>query len=256
MCPAGREAGAVLLTRPAGYNDTLAGQLEAARFPVIQKPLLEIAGTPLDQRKKQLIMDLDQFDDIVFVSANAVEYGIQRMEQYWPQWPVALRWFAVGPATADRLQVRADVQALFPERGASDALLDRPEFQSVANRRILIVRGVGGREMLADTLRARGADVQYLEVYERKPVPYDSDFVRAMAKNDIDWVVMTSGEALTHFAQLVAGTEISATILVPSERVQTMAIELGFAKVKIVGDMSDDGIIRSIVETSRNDPQK
>ncbi|MEX2488777.1 MAG: uroporphyrinogen-III synthase [Pseudomonadales bacterium] len=246
MCPADLKRRSVLLTRPDGYNDNLARKLEAANVDVVERPLLKIQEKSMSQGDKQMAMDLDLVDDIIFVSGNAVEFGLDWLRKYWPQWPAALRWFAVGPATAARLRAQADVEPVFPERGASDALLEMPEGQSVAGRRMLIVRGVGGREKLADTLRARGADVHYLEAYERKPVDYGPESAREFGQRNFDVAVVTSGEALVQLARLVSSADFPAKILVPSKRVRSLAIELGFAKVRVVEDVADEALMQAI----------
>ncbi|WP_296815495.1 uroporphyrinogen-III synthase [Thiobacillus sp.] len=54
-----------------------------------------------------------------------------------------------------------------PDGQDSEAVLALPQLQAVAGRQVVIVRGVGGRALMADTLRARGADVHFMECYRR-----------------------------------------------------------------------------------------
>ncbi|MBD3649124.1 MAG: uroporphyrinogen-III synthase [Pseudomonadales bacterium] len=143
--------GVILLTRPAGQNESLARRLSTRGYRTIERPLLEILPLEPDDGARKLIIDLDQFDDIIFVSGNAVEFGLPLLERYWPQWPVALHWAAVGPATAGRLP--AGLSVTFPPTGASEAMLQMERFAEVSGRKVMIVRGKGGRELLADTLR-------------------------------------------------------------------------------------------------------
>ena len=232
---------AVLLTRPGGHNAGLAALLEARGCRVEERPLIEIEPLAFDESSKRVVMDLDRFDDVVFVSGNAARIALPVLERYWPQWPVGLRWFAVGAGTAAWLE-DIDMPVTYPKHGASRGLLDMEALASVAGRRVLIVRGRGGRELLADTLRDRGAEVTYLEVYERKGIDYGPGFADEMERLDIECAVITSGESLAHFARLVPPGAHAPSLAVPSERIRDMAIALGFAKVAVVEDMSDESI--------------
>lgn len=230
----------VILTRPAGQNERLAQRLAAEGYRTIERPLLEIAPLEPGNNERKLMMELDRFDDIIFVSGNAVDHGVPLLEQYWPQWPIALHWAAVGPATAARLP--PEITVTFPQAGASEALLQMERFREVSGRNVMIVRGRAGRELLADTLRERGAQVQYLEVYERKPVDHQSQDL----PGETNVAVITSGEALERFADLVDARTFNGGLIVPSARVRTMAIERGFAKVDTVDNLNDESIVRAI----------
>lgn len=232
---------AVLLTRPTGHNAGLAALLEARGCRTIERPMLTIEQLELDESGKQIVMNLDRFDDVVFVSSNAARLALAEMEKYWPQWPARLRWFAVGAGTASPLEA-VDIPVIYPHGGASEGLLNMAPLAEVTGRKVLIVRGRGGRELLADTLRERGAETTYLEMYERKGVDYGPGFADEMARLGVTCVVITSGESLTQFASLMPADGDAPSLAVPSERVRDMAIALGFAKVAVVEDMSDESI--------------
>ena len=154
----------VLVTRPAGQAQGLLDALCAAGFgPVHHFPMLVLE--PLEQlapEQHQHLLDLDLYQHVIFISANAVRFGLERVDEYWPQLPIGINWYAIGDTTARLLQERG-LEAITPgETMSSEGLLSRPELQSVEGQRVLIFKGQGGRETLRKTLVQRGARVDEL----------------------------------------------------------------------------------------------
>ena len=150
----------VLVTRPANQARELGAAIEAAGGEPVYFPVIEIA--PVDHSEIQrTISAMPAIDICIFVSANAVEFGLE--------YAADAELAAVGPATAAAIEAAGHVVGIRPASGFdSEHLLAEPDMSDVAGKTICIVRGVGGRELLAATLGERGADVHYLEVYERK----------------------------------------------------------------------------------------
>src|SRR5690606_24015304 len=170
----------VLLTRPHPHNDNLQAALTANGAETRSLPLLAIESVAETPALRQSLMNLDLYQAIVVVSPNAAHLGLERIEQYWPQLPVGLDWLAVGKGTANQL-AQAGIRALVPDDGHdSEALLRRPRLQEVAGQRVLILRGQGGRELLSETLRARGARVDYAELYRRSPPALEAAQVQGL----------------------------------------------------------------------------
>ena len=214
----------IVLTRPEGENESLRRRLSA--FDVLVLPLIELLALPLDEEVKKKAMDLDLFDEIVFVSRNAVRFGMPCLEPYWPQWPLKLKWLAVGGGTAEALASR-NITAEFPDSAGSEGLLRLPTLQEVGGHRILISRGRGGRELLAAELAGRGALVEYLETYERRPV-MQPGLEELPAGSTL---VVTSAEILETAVSQLGGRQQGMKVVVPSERIATLARDSGFALV-------------------------
>lgn len=229
----------LLLTRSSAQNKLLLGKLKRPDLPSFDLPLLEAQTIALSPEMQSRVMDLDQFDQLIFISKNAVEFGYPVLEQYWPQWPLKLSWLAVGKATAAALQ-QYDIDPIFPELASSEGLLELPQLQDVEEQRILIVRGIGGRETLKTELDKRGAKVDYLEVYERHLIPHkpqdlpDADQVLAL---------VYSGEAIQRLHELVIHRHQHYTLVVPSERLRTLAIDTGFDKVEVAKSQEEDSMV-------------
>ena len=116
---------------------------------------------------------------------------------------------AVGGATAREASLLLDLPVLSPSAGSgSEALLQMPELADVANRKVAIFRGEGGRKLLAEELQRRGAQVAYCEVYRRVRTPdAAASLQQILAGGPIDSVIITSAAALEHWQALVSGGE-------------------------------------------------
>jgi len=162
----------IWLTRPEGQAENLSTQLQEAGAKIESMPMLAIQPLAIDEVIKKKVLDLDRYDAVFFISTNAARLGMEVIHNYWPQFPVQLKLYAVGPTTAGVLE-EFGLTVEYPEgRMSSEALLELDSLKQVANKKALIVRGVGGRELLATDLRERGAQVDYLEIYRRECPAY------------------------------------------------------------------------------------
>lgn len=156
-----------LVLRPRDQADSLSSRLCEAGATVTHCPTIEIE--PITVPSSQLSR-AEKVDWLVFISPNAVTCGLKAFAAAGLDLPAGARIVAVGAGTANALReagVRVDVQ---PEHGGgSDALLTHRRLQALAGQRAVIVRGEGGRERLAQGLTERGARVEYIEVYRRRP---------------------------------------------------------------------------------------
>jgi uroporphyrinogen-III synthase len=161
-----------------------------------------------------------------FVSANAARLGLNAVAGCWPQWPHRLPVYAVGQGTASVLE-QDGLTVTLPERADSEGLIALPALQAVSGQRFLLFRGQGGRELLRETLQARGASVTVIELYRRDlPVAAASQW-QALSASDVSVVILTSPDALRHWQQ-VAGDEAGRLHwVVVSPRMHEMAVQAG-----------------------------
>ncbi len=192
----------IAITRPPEQGHKLSAAITAAGGQVISFPLLDIVGLEDLSTFDRVIRPLDQFHWVIFISSNAVQYGMPGLQQAGI--PSTLQFAAIGPVTASALQTLGVQQVLTPaERFDSESLLALPQLQSMQGQRVLIIRGVGGREVLAETLSQRGAEVVFGECY-RRVNPQTSDHMLDMAyqAGQLHGVVITSSEALRFLLDL------------------------------------------------------
>jgi len=240
----------VLVTRPRDQAAGLVEPLQQAGASVIELPTLAIEPLPLTGEARTRMLDLDQYAFVICVSPNAARLGLEALADYWPQWPVQQQWLAVGPATGE---VMADwgLNLKVGQQGAtSETLLDWPELQDLTDRKVLIMRGEGGRETLADTLRQRGARVDYLELYRRsQPTADTAPLLQALACGPVILTV-TSGDGLRNLMAMVggAGAQLQrCPLVVVSGRLAQFAREQGFPNVWQAQSPATSDIIQTLI---------
>lgn len=244
----------VLVTRPAPQAENLCRMIEAQGGIAVRLPLLAIQPTAHPARAEGVLAAARTYDAWIFTSANAVRHAERLCRQPWPP-----RIAAVGAATAAALEAGGiEVQMAPLSAHSSEALLALPEFADVRDRRILIVTGEDGLDLLARTLFERGAHVEIAEVYRRVPLPYDAEAMLS-ALRGVDLIVVTSGEALTHLFNLTPegsrATLLKKQLAVPSARVLEQSTALGFAHPPVITQpMSDAAIVRALTEWRIKNP--
>lgn len=233
----------VLVTRPAHQAAGLVIQLEDAGAVVSTLPLLAIAAPQDPEAASAALRAGASADFWIFTSANAVE-GAQRLHA--EHWPSTL--FALGQGSV-RALARQGHHAIAPEGGTSEDLLLWPELGELQGKRVLIVTGEGGRNLLAQTLTARGAEVTLARCYRRLRVPHEAAAVKAaLAASDV--AVLTSGEALAAL-QALADTG-TLPLLLPSQRVAKAARAAGGkAAILLPAAVSEAAILARLEQWQR-----
>lgn len=241
---------AVLVTRPAHQADGLAQAIRAAGGEAVVFPALTIEAVPVAELAGPLAQ-LAGADIVIFISPNAAQFGMAAIGTL----PAGVIVFAVGPGTARALQARG-VAAVTPDGQDSEALLALPALHAVAGKRVVIVRGVGGRPLLADTLAARGATVHFLECYRRgRP---DADAASLLARwraGGVDAVTVASAETLANLAALLGegGRDLLAAtpLFAPHEKIADAARRFGLTQVVATAG-GDAGLIEGLINWFRN----
>lgn len=243
-----------LVTRPAGQAPALVQAIRAAGGVAVGFPLLEIVPLAIDDHAERatlaaVLNALDEFALAIFASHNAVQALFDELQRTGSRLPSALRCLAVGAATALRLH-EAGIACVGGEATMdSEELLARPELTAVAGQRIVIFRGVGGREHLADELTARGASVTRCALYRRRaPASSPAQLHAVLTRECINTVLLSSGEGLANLLALLgrsaAGTIGSQfAVVTPGERVASLARSAGFATVHAATNATDAAML-------------
>jgi uroporphyrinogen-III synthase len=191
----------------------------------------------------------EPWDLLVFISRNAVEQALALAPDAARL--AAVQRAAVGRATAAALTRAGLAPQLVPATGFdSEALLALPALEQVAGRRVLILRGEGGRALLGDTLRSRGAEVAYAEVYRRAAPETTAADAIADWQRSLGYVTATSDEVLTNLLALVPQSAHawlkSLPLAVLSRRNAATAGEMGFTSVAVAPEASDAGLCAAL----------
>ena len=243
----------VLVTRPAHQAAALVRTIQSVGGETLVFPALEIEAVPAADLSTSLAQ-LATADIVIFISPNAARFGMAAAQVL----PAASRIFAVGPGTARVLQAQGIQHVITPDGQDSEALLALPQLQEMAGKVVMIVRGVGGRPVLADTLAARGAEVHYLECYRRvRPQADAGPLLARWQAGGIDAVTVTSAETLHNLAALLgeAGAPwLTATpLFAPHEKIAEAARRFGIAQV-IATPGGDAGLVEGLINWFRNKP--
>lgn len=243
----------ILVTRPAHQSEKLCHLIEQQGWKVLRYPVIDIHALELSIQDKRHIQHIEQYQYVFFVSANAVNFALPIFNGKIESLQKVL-CIAVGKVTCAALSDHGIRSALVPVEGFnSEAILAMPELQTLEGHCCLIIRGEGGRELLANTLRERGAKVDYLQVYKRVIPRHDNRIVESYLLNKtLSAVFIYSGEALKHLVQMMAKQEIIINLLnvplvVISLRVQVLAKKIGFKKIIIADEASDVAMINALL---------
>lgn len=241
----------VLVTRPAHQAQPLCQLIERAGGVAIRFPTIEIA-TPADPAALERLLDrLDRFDIAIFVSPNAVTHALDALRARQQTLPPRMIVACIGAGSARALAEGGVATVVTPARSDSEGLLEVAPLREVAGQRIVIFRGEGGRELLADTLRQRGADVEYAECYRRRRPRVDAGAItRDFMQGRIDVVTVTSADALRNLHDMLDALAVprlqKTPLVVASERIGELAHELGHdGPLAIATDASDEAILAS-----------
>jgi len=231
----------LLITRFEPHAQRLADLLNEQGVYSLAQPLLKIE--PVDDCCEPFIKN---YDFIIAVSRNAVKYTVQNLNGN--DWPIA-HYFAVGEATQLRLQKQSRQEVIIPNSSFnSEGLLALPLLKQLENRSILILRGVGGRELLKEELIARGASVDYYEPYQRVAIKLSKlAGVYKWQQQAINGAIISSVELLEQLIKLTEEEHRdwlkSLTLFSASERILKYARSLGFHKTVLLPSIVDQDII-------------
>lgn len=224
----------LLLTRPAEECAALAATLADQGIHTTSLPLLAIEPLKEMPEQRAAMLALDRYCAVVVVSKPAARLGLELLARYRPQPQFDQPWFSVGAATGAILDGYG-LNVSWPACGDdSEALLALPQLAEaidVPEPRVLILRGEGGREYLADTLRARGVQVDSLELYRRSLPDYrPGTLIETLRSERLNAMVVSSGQGLQSLYEL-AGADWpelrELPLFVPSPRVAEIAASLG-----------------------------
>ena len=242
----------IAITRPIDQAKKLSALIGEAGGTPILFPLIEI--TPLADygQFETVISDINDYDWAIFISSNAVQNGMPRLLKQGI--PPNLKFAAIGPVTASELQSFGVKDVLIPKvRFDSESLLALPEMTNVFSKKILIVRGVGGRDVLAETLKARGAQVTFAECYQRINPQTDCNLLTQLwAEKKLHAVVVTSSEAMRHLLDLAGSSDWlkHVTLFVNHARIAELPLQLGL-EVLIADALGDEAMLKTIYNLTK-----
>ncbi len=235
----------ILLTRPASQIKILAALVEKNGDIPLLFPSLVIRPLVAKLRQKN-------FDIVIFISVNAVRFGIEYLKKI--KTPVCLA--TIGESTKKYLENFGFKVNVSPRGSASSAaLLATKYFENIKNKHVLIIRGNGGQETLKNSL-SKNNTVDYLEVYERFPSHitrrHEQSLVQFLAEKE-GIIVFSSVDNLVVFLRLAENIMpnsyarlLSYPVVLFSERIAKVTKEFGFKTYYVAKQISDQGLLQTI----------
>lgn len=237
----------IVVTRPREQAAQLAQGIESLGGSCIQFPLLEITPLADDQALRALAARLQEFQLAIFVSPNAVRYGMEAIRSAGGL-PDTLKIATVGLSSARALHDYGVEKVIVPQqRFDSESLLELPQLQEVLNKRAVIFRGDSGRELLGDTLKLRGADVEYVTCYHRSMPQHD---VSTLLAANPDVLCVSSSEGLHNLWGMLNATDrerlTAMPLFVSHSRIAAAARALGWRTI-ITAAAGDKGMLSELL---------
>ncbi|MDQ3566189.1 MAG: uroporphyrinogen-III synthase [Pseudomonadota bacterium] len=240
----------VLVTRPLHQARGLCELIEAQGGSVWVHPVIEIRDPADPAATRRRIDRLSSFDIVIFISANAAERGLRLICERGKSLQ-GITVIAVGPATAARLYALGVGEVTLPAQADTEGLLDLDALRHPDKKRILIFRGADGRPLLGEILQARGACVDYAEVYRRTRSRLSAKaLLERWEQGQIDVVITTSSEGLRNLFDIIGERQnllLGRAIAVMNERMAVHARELGCTHPIVAADASDAGLLAALV---------
>lgn len=222
----------MLVTRPERQAEGLCELIESAGGRALRFPTIDILPPADAGPLQEAIQRLAEFDVVLFISSNAVSGFLDLFAD--SLWPVNTLRGAIGLATANALnEAGLPAHLVAPPPHNSEAMLELPALQNPSGKRILIMRGDPGRELLAESLFQCGAEITQVQSYQRGCPNNGSERLLEWLKDGlVDIISVTSDAGLTNLFDIAGefGRQyaVNKPLLVLSQRTQELAVKLGF----------------------------
>jgi uroporphyrinogen-III synthase len=242
----------VLVTRPSGAAAPLCETLSSLGYTTHHQALLELHKVPTNTPEIDARIDtLECYQHLIFISGNAVHFGMQAIQARRQSLPQGVRVYAIGEATAKLLEGCGLSVTYAGAEMTSESLLALPSLAQVEGQKVLIIKGEGGRTTLRDVLSGRGAEVDEMACYQRQcPQLAPGDLAAKIAQWSIDVVLLTSAEGFCNMLTLLSPDETinlyAKPLIVPSARVAQMARDAGFTAVHAAKNATNAAMLEMV----------
>jgi uroporphyrinogen III methyltransferase / synthase len=250
----------VLITRAAAQSAEFEAGLRARGAEVINCPTIEIRPPSRWKEVDRVIEDLENYDWIIFTSANGVQFFFQRLDRKTgrARLPSGLRVCAIGPATAHALQEKGVSVHFMPEKFVAESILEGFEKRAVRGKRFLLARAKEARDVLPKGLEQRGGVVDVVEVYRTVRPRGVRGRLKTHLDRGIDVIAFTSSSTVNHFVEffepkdlknLLAGVEIACIGPVTAETARQKGLAVRIQPAEYTIPALTDAIVRHLQST-------
>lgn len=236
----------IVVTRPAASAQTLKRRIRALGGVALGMPGVTLRAAPDDAAARAGLAAARQADVAVFISPAAVRFAFALRPRL--RFARDTLVCAIGAATAAALRRRGVRRVLRPARRQdSEGLLELPELARLRGKRVVLIGAPGGRELLADTLRARGAKLAHAHVYARGTPRYRRAQLAALEHAPAPLLtLLSSAETLANlratlplelFARLAAGDIVTSSARLAAAARASLFANVHVAASALPGDL-------------------
>ncbi len=246
----------IVITRARAQAGSLAQKIEDLGGEVVEFPTIEIwppaNPTPLDEA----IENLHRYELLIFTSVNGVERFFERVAGLQKNSKIlaSIQIAAIGPETARRLEAAGVARCLVPTSYRAEGILDVLEPEAIRGKRVLIPRAAKAREVLPETLRRWGAEVDVVEAYRTVNPKTDTGGLKEMLRGGaIDMITFTSSSTVANFVRLFEGRGLADILAdVPIACIgpitKKTVEELGGVAKLVAREFTIQGLLRVMVD--------
>jgi uroporphyrinogen III methyltransferase / synthase len=225
----------IAVTRARAQASALAAQLRELGAEVVETPAIRTRSLDAE------LPDLSDYDLLCVTSPNGAAELFARLPDARALAGVTVA--AIGPGTARALKEGGIVADVVPSRAVAEGLVEA--LADVDVRRALVVRAREGRDVLPDALRARGATVDVVPLYETVAEPFD-----AAAVAGVDYVTFTSASTVRFFLQAAGGLDGPRIVSIGPATTAALR-EAGFEPHVEADPHTPDGLVAALVDDAR-----
>jgi uroporphyrinogen III methyltransferase / synthase len=230
----------VAVTRARAQASGLAAQLRELGASVLEAPAIRI------QPLEFALPELEGYDLVCLTSPNGVRVLFERLvaEGRDARALAGARVAAIGPGTARALREYGVIADIVPERFVAEGLV--AALADVPVGRALIARAAQARDVLPDALRARGAEVDVVAVYET--VAERANATALAALRDVDYITFTSSSTVEFFLEAIDGSLPAGARVVSIGPVTSQALRAHGIEPDVEAVRHDiDGLLEALV---------
>jgi uroporphyrinogen III methyltransferase/synthase len=237
----------VVVTRARAQASGLAARLAALGAEVVETPAIRIEPRPVAGEVRAAAEAIGEYALVCVTSPNGATLLMDALGELGKDARAlaGATVAAIGPGTAAELEKRGIRADIVPERSVAEALVEALGEVPVTGRRVLVARAAEARDLLPDSLRERGAEVDVVALYDTRSQPLDDGQLESAAK--ADYLTFTSSSTVRFFheagGRVGYGTRVVSIGPVTSET----ARELGLG-VDVEAERHDiDGLVQALV---------
>lgn len=250
----------IVITRARSQANGFVRALEDLGAEAIEFPTIEIVPPKNYDSLDRTLQKIEEYDWIIFTSVNGVSYFSARLAHLKRDIGILskIRVAAIGPETARAVESLGVAPQVVPEEYRAEAILEKLSPEEMRGLKVLVPRAAQARDILAQTLRQWGAEVDVVEAYRTVAAGSDPKWMRALLlRREADMVTFTSSSTVSHFVALFAGANVkellaSAAVACIGPITQSTAEEMGVRVDVVPKEYTIPGLTGAIVEYFRS----